>query len=112
MESGKRIWYLIKFFSKREHAEMFMDGNLHMNRLSYFKPLETSSGDGRGDPYEAVSHWWQPHDTIIKLNFQGFPELTITKEDLGSTYLDGVRISRLSSCLLHVRDGHDGLRVR
>lgn len=84
MESGKRIWYLIKFFSKREHAEMFMDGNLHMNRLSYFKPLETSSGDGRGDPYEAVSHWWQPHDTIIKLNFQGFPELTITKEDLAA----------------------------
>lgn len=84
MKSGRQIWYLIKFFSKKEHAEMFMDGELHMNRLSYFKPLETSSGDGRGDQYEAVSHWWQPHDTIIKLNFPGFPELTITKEDLAA----------------------------
>lgn len=84
MKAGKQIWYLIKFFSKQEYAEMFMDGKLHMNRLSYFKPLETSRADGRGDPSEAVSHWWQPHDTIIKLNFPGFPELTITKEDLGA----------------------------
>jgi len=82
MQTGKTIWYFIKFCAKQEHAEMFMDGKLFMNRLSYFKPLDTASGDGRGDQSEAVSHWWQPHDTTIKLTFPGFPELTLTKDDL------------------------------
>lgn len=80
--SGKQIWYFIKFFTEVEHAEMFMDGNVYMNRLSFFKALEASSDDWRSDRNEAISHWWQPDDAIIKLNFPGFPELIINKDDM------------------------------
>lgn len=82
MSDGRTLWYLIKFFAKKEHAEQFMAGRLHMNRLSYFLPLEVSSGDGRGDPHEGVAFWWQPDDLVMKLNLPGIGETTITKNDL------------------------------
>lgn len=63
-----------------------MDGNLHMNRLSYFKKTEDEDedDDGRADQYEAVSHWWQPDNLIIKLNIPGIGATEITSKDLAA----------------------------
>jgi hypothetical protein len=77
------IWYLIKFFNKEEHADEFIKGNLYLNRLSYFKKLEQSE-DGRPDHYEAVTHWWQPHDLIIQLDVPGVGAVELTGKDFAT----------------------------
>jgi hypothetical protein len=84
MKSGKKIWYLIKFFAKKEHAEQFMEGHLYMNRLSYFKKIEFENGDGRVDAKEAISHWWQPDELIFKLNIPSIGEVEITNKDFAA----------------------------
>jgi hypothetical protein len=76
------IWYLVKFFNKEEYADAFIKGNLHLNRLRYFRKTESSSDDGRPDEYEAISHWWQPKDFKINLTVPGVGEVEIKSEDL------------------------------
>jgi len=83
MNDEKQIWYLIKFFKEKEHAEQFMSGSLYMNRLSYFKTVENGD-DGRFDTNEAVSHWWQPKGLILKINTPGTGEIIITDKDLAA----------------------------
>lgn len=77
--SDKKIPYLIKFFSEERFANQFISGNLYLNRLSFFKKLE-SPFDGRQDSNEAIWSWWQPYDLSIR--FSLFPELEITSKDL------------------------------
>jgi hypothetical protein len=72
----------VKFFTKEEHANQFVRGSLFMNRLSYFKRLESEDNDGRPDATEAVATWWQPHDLVMDLNIPGIGAVSITKEDL------------------------------
>lgn len=75
------IWHLVKFFNQEKYADEFIKGNLHLNRLSYFRKLEESD-DGRPDSHEALTHWWQPDDFVMKLNVPGHGEVEIKKEDL------------------------------
>lgn len=87
MDNGKKIHLLIKFFSKKEHAEEFMDGNLYLNRLSFFMRIESPENDGRNDQMEALSQWVQPHDCKMTLKIPGLPDLNITGENLVSPFL-------------------------
>jgi hypothetical protein len=79
---AKSIWYLIKFFKEKDHADYFRKGNLYLNRLSYFKKEEESTEDIRSDSNEALSHYWQPEDLIIELNLPGIGKTKLTKSDL------------------------------
>ena len=79
----KTIWYFLKFFSEESHADAFLRGDLFCNRLSYFKNLESSEA-ARPDSYEAVSHWFQPKDLIIKLQNPLFGMTEITGKDLAA----------------------------
>jgi len=76
---NQAIWYFIKFFDDERYADEFIAGKLHLNRLSYFRKLE-SRDDGRPDANEAIAMWWQPKD--IRVTFQNFPQLEITGKDL------------------------------
>jgi len=91
MGHGKKVWYLIKFCENRDFAAQFIEGNLYMNRLSFFKndKNEDEHSKGRADSNEAVAHWWQPEDLIIKLNIHGIGEVTITNEDLAAPVTAG-----------------------
>jgi len=82
--TGAKIWYFIKFFREERHADQFIKGNLHLNRLAYFKKLENNYDDGRADANEAVAMWWQPHDLVIDLTFPGIGATKITKDDLAA----------------------------
>jgi hypothetical protein len=75
------LWF-IKFFEKEEYADQFMAGHLYLNTLTYFKELESKSGDGRDDSTEAIAMWWQPNDISIKLNLAGIGDIEITRDDL------------------------------
>ncbi|MFT9359638.1 hypothetical protein [Acetobacter okinawensis] len=60
MTKSVNLEYFIRFFSEEKYADDFVKGNLYLNTLGYFKGIEQA--DGRGDPYEGVSHWIQPKD--------------------------------------------------
>jgi hypothetical protein len=78
------IWNFIKFFTEEAHADQFIAGNLYMNTLSHFKKLESESDDGRPDSTEAISHWWQPTDILMKLRVPGIGETEISSKDLAA----------------------------
>ena len=79
--SRRTILYFVKFFKDESHADQFLKGQLYLNRLSYFRKIE-SADDGRLDATEAVTMWWQPDDLIIKFSGPNCPEIEITKADL------------------------------
>ncbi|MCY4353225.1 MAG: hypothetical protein OXC09_00315 [Truepera sp.] len=54
------IYGLVKFFDNPKYADAFSNGQLHAERLRYFKNLEDESA-GRGDKYEGVAANLQLH---------------------------------------------------
>ena len=80
--SSRTVWFFVKIFAKEEHADQFIKGGLHLNRLSYFKKIENDDDDGRQDTNEAVAMWWQPYDFTMTLNVPGVGETKITSKDL------------------------------
>lgn len=70
---------LVKFFQKEEYADSFLNGNLHLNRLSYFIDLE-KKGSGvdlvRPDKYEGVIQLLQPNSDLNMI--LSVPKLGIT----------------------------------
>ena len=59
MEESFTLYYLVKLFSKQRHAEEFLRGKLHVNRLSYFRKIEDI---GRRDENEGA-YLLQPEQT-------------------------------------------------
>ena len=58
------IFFFVKFFKEKLHANQFVGGKLYANRLSYFKGIEYSN---RGDKHEGAI-LLQPDRTRIKIN--------------------------------------------
>jgi hypothetical protein len=76
------ILFLVKFFSNKKYADEFIDGKIHLKRLSYFRKLESSADSERSDNNEALSHWLQPKGLVVKFNVPGVGEVEITEKDL------------------------------
>ncbi|MEY4510407.1 MAG: hypothetical protein RLZZ450_2529 [Pseudomonadota bacterium] len=53
------IYCYLKFFEQERYARDFLQGNLRMNALGFFKDLE-NAGDGRNDRFEGPHSWLQP----------------------------------------------------
>ena len=51
-KGSEMIHFLLKIFAEKQHAGSFLRGEMHANRLSWFKKIESS--DGRGDEYEGA----------------------------------------------------------
>ncbi|MEX3918170.1 hypothetical protein AB4Y43_18315 [Paraburkholderia sp. BR10872] len=81
---SEMIWHLIKFFNKKQYADDFIKGKLHLKRLGYFRNLESGKSDGRPDANEALSHWLQPDGLRIKFSVPGIGETEITHADLAA----------------------------
>ena len=79
------ILHLVRFFDREEYADQFMQGRLRLNRLRYYKRLEATCGDGRGDYAEAPAAWWQK--TNLFIDFHDHPELNIRPENLAGPVL-------------------------
>jgi hypothetical protein len=82
--ASQTLLYFVKFFAEETYADQFMKGGLYLNRLSYFKKLESEGDDGRPDAHEGVAMWWQPHDFVMTLSVPGIGETQITKDDLAA----------------------------
>jgi hypothetical protein len=87
------------------NADEFIQGKLHLNRLSYFKHLEDAADSERPDKGEALSHWLQPKGIVIKFSVPGVGEVEIKDTDLAGPismsidYHDNLHIF----CLLAMR---------
>jgi hypothetical protein len=56
--SEHNIWLFIKFFQNEAWATDFMKGKIYLNRLSYFRRIESLYDDNnRLDTNEAVAAW-------------------------------------------------------
>ncbi|MGM0582965.1 MAG: hypothetical protein ACQETL_19975 [Bacteroidota bacterium] len=65
---SKTIFFFVKVFSKKNHAEDFLRGTLYSNRLAFFKKLEEAVQANRGDKHEALIGWYQPNQVSLTLN--------------------------------------------
>ena len=82
-----KIFFLAKFFEKKEYADDFLQGKLFLNSLSYFKEIEGE--DGRGDEDEGAIVMPFDDDLIFTLTATNpetgeVSEVRITKDDLAA----------------------------
>ena len=82
------IFYLAKFFEKEKHAIDFMNGQLYLNKLSYFKDLEHSNSGYRGDKHEGIIVWGQPGKIRIEINGHDMSNDLAGPASLSSNRLD------------------------
>jgi len=64
---SQRILAFVRFFKEESHRDMFVRGDLYMNRLKFFKQYEEENEGNVGDKHEAVSHWLQPEEVTISI---------------------------------------------
>jgi len=73
---------LIKFFYEMDHARQFLDGDLFMRRLSYFRRQEDA--EGRWDATEGTWAWLQKRGLQIHMTVPSLGPIHITEDDLGA----------------------------
>lgn len=64
---AKRILAFVRFFKEEAHRDMFLRGELYMNRLKCFKDYEENAEGNVGDKHEAVTHWLQPSEVVVSI---------------------------------------------
>lgn len=72
---SKTIFFFVKIFSNKNHAEDFLNGVLYSNRLSFFRKFEEDEQANRGDKHEAVIGWYQPKKITVVINGQKIKDL-------------------------------------
>ena len=75
-----KAFALVKFFRQSEHAQQFLNGDLFMRRLSYFRREEDA--EGRWDSTEGVWAWLQKKGLQIRMNVHSIGAINITERDL------------------------------
>jgi hypothetical protein len=77
-----KIFAFVKFFGELEHAEQFLDGNLFMRRLSYYRRKEDA--EGRWDSTEGMFAWLQKKGLQIQMTLPTVGVANITERDLAA----------------------------
>jgi hypothetical protein len=101
------ILFFVKVFSNVEYAELFLDGQVYFNRLSYFKKIEDEESPARGDRYEGSMEWRQPADVksyIVHLDGRDYELAPHLSAPLRAqrTFLNDVHVV----CLYAARNEH------
>lgn len=74
---AKRILAFVRFFKEEAHRDMFVRGELYMNRLKTFKQYEEEAENNVGDKHEAVMHWLQPGDVTVSIGDPNTGEMIV-----------------------------------
>lgn len=77
-----KIFAFVKFFDKLEHAQQFLDGDLFMRRLSYYRREEDA--EGRWDSTEGVFVWLQKKGLQIEMTLPNVGVANVTERDLAA----------------------------
>lgn len=76
----KGIYLLSKIFKEKRYMDDFLDGNLYMNCLGFFKKVEVTENT-QFDSKEAIKSYLQPDDLKIEIKF-GDQIINLDKKDL------------------------------
>ncbi|GJL32578.1 hypothetical protein TUM17575_51670 [Klebsiella pneumoniae] len=77
----KKIGILLKVFSSEQYKEDFLNGNLYMNTINYFRKYEEEAKGNIGDKYEALTGWMHPHEFRFEIEINGVKH-TINPDDI------------------------------
>ena len=77
----KKIGILLKVFSNEAYKKDFLDGNLYMNTINFFRHYEEDIEDNIGDCFEALTGWLHPHEFQLDLSVNG-EAITINPDDI------------------------------
>lgn len=83
---AKRVFFLAKFFEKKEYADDFLQGKLFLKPLSYFKEIEGEDGRSDQDEGAIVRPLGDGIITLTATNKETgeVSEITLTKDDLAA----------------------------
>ncbi|MFB4412719.1 hypothetical protein [Pantoea sp. ANP04] len=81
---NKSFGFFVKVFSQDKYREDFLNGDLYMNTIKYFRDYEEAQSGNIGDKNEGVSAWLVPEGLQIKFNPPGMEPFTITSKDLAA----------------------------
>lgn len=76
----KGTYFLSKIFKEKQFMDDFLDGNLYMNCLGFFKKVEDAENT-QFDSKEAIKSYLQPDDLKIEIKF-GDQIINLDKKDL------------------------------
>lgn len=79
----KKIGILFKVFSSKDYKDNFLDGQLYMNTIDYFRKYEEELDGNIADRFEALTGWLQPHDFILDLEVNG-EKYTLNPDDMAA----------------------------
>lgn len=92
------MYDLIRFFDKKEYAEIFLKGQLYMNSLGYFW---ANGFQDQQDLFEGTVSFVDPHNTLL-------PD-DLTKHIIGSV-MNRLEAMKYCNLLCMVRHGYDPVR--
>ncbi|MEN4889200.1 hypothetical protein [Erwinia billingiae] len=67
----KKLGILLKVFSSEEYKECFLNGDLYMNTINYFRKYEEEAEGNIGDKFEALTGWMHPHEFVLEIEING-----------------------------------------
>lgn len=77
--SGSVIYALVRVFEEKAHAESFIQGDLRFGKISAYKGYVDKNGEQRGDPFEGIVSWLQPHMVNIQ-----YGDISVPSEDIAA----------------------------
>lgn len=103
----KRIGVLARVFSNEEYKESFLDGNLYMNTIDYFRKYEEELEGNVGDKYEALTGWMHPHEFILEIEVNGVKH-TLNPDDIAGAVAISMKAHDYANvfCMTHLHS-HD-----
>lgn len=107
---AKRILAFVRFFKEEAHRDMFVRGELYMNRLKFFKQYEEKAEGNVGDKHEAVIHWLQPSDVTVSIGDPNTGETTELEGIAAPIFVQNLVFDKYHVyCLFAVYFGEDDL---
>ncbi|ENT8515866.1 hypothetical protein ACKGJF_002718 [Raoultella ornithinolytica] len=103
----KKIGILLKVFSSEKYKEDFLNGNLYMNTINYFRKYEEDTKGNIGDKFEALTGWMHPHEFRLEIEFNGVKH-KINPDDIVGPIITSMKIHEHANvfCMTHLHS-HD-----
>lgn len=89
----KKIGILIRVFSCAEYRDAFLDGELYMNTIDFFRSYEEQEDGNIADAHEALSGWMHPHEFRLEIEFNGVKHV-LNPEDMSGPMTTSMTIHK------------------
>lgn len=103
----KKVGILLKVFSAEKYKKDFLNGNLYMNTINYFRKYEEEAKGNIGDKFEALTGWMHPHEFRFEIEVNGV-KITLNPDDIVGPITTSMKIHDHANvfCMTHLHS-HD-----